>query len=112
MSADLVVRGEWLPQAGGTQVARAATGVYWQPLDPRREGLCTVWVGNAQHSKAVPGRKTDVVEAEGIADLRQDGLLRGSFIAAAAPRAVREVPRSRATVGAERVRQGGRLPKV
>jgi len=68
--------------------------------------------GQCPTSKAVPGRKTEVLDAEGMADLRQHGLLRGSFIPSAAQRAVREVTRSRATVVAERVRQVGRVHKV
>jgi transposase len=112
MTADLLVMVDWLQQAGCTPVAMESTGVYWQPIYNLLEGLFTVLVVNAQHSKAVPGRKTEVLDAEGIADLLQHGLLRGSFIPSAAQRAVRELTRYRATLVAERVRQVGRLHKV
>jgi transposase len=112
MTADLLVMVDWLQQAGCTHVAMESTGVYWQPIYNLLEGLFTVLVVNAQHIKAVPGRKTDVLDAEWIADLLQHGLLRGSFIPSAAQRAVRELTRYRATLVAERVRQVGRLHKV
>ena len=112
MTADLLVMADGLQQAGCTQVAMESTGVYWQPIYNLLEGLFTVLVVNAQHIKAVPGRKTEVLDAEGIADLLQHGLLRGSFIPSAAQRAVRELTRYRATLVAERVRQVGRLHKV
>jgi transposase len=72
MTADLLVMADWLQQAGCTQMALEATGVYWQPIDNPLEGLFTVLVVNAQHIKAVPGRKTEVLDAEWIADLLQD----------------------------------------
>ena len=112
MTAELLALADWLAQAGCTHVAMESTGVYWQPIYNLREGLFTVWVVNAQHIKAVPGRKTDVLDAEWIADLLQHGLLRGSFIPSAAQRAVRELTRYRATVVAERVRHVERLHKV
>jgi len=107
-TAALLVRADGLQQAGCTQVAMESTGGYWQPSSTLLEGLFPVLVVNAQPIKAVPGRKTEVGEAEGMAELLPPGLLRGSFIPSAAQRAGREVTRYRATVGAERVRQGGR----
>ncbi len=112
MTADLLALGDWLQQAGCTHVAMESTGVYWQPIFNLLEGQFEVLVVNAQHIKAVPGRKTDVLDAEWIAELLQHGLLRGSFIPSAAQRAVRELTRYRATLVAERVRQVGRLHKV
>jgi transposase len=112
MTAEILALADWLAQAGGTPVAMESTGVYWQPIYNLLEGLFTVMVVNAQHLKAVPGRKTDVLAAEWIADLRQHGLLRGSFIPSAAQRAVRELTRYRATLVSERVRQVERLHKV
>ena len=112
MTAELLALADWLAQAGGTHVARESTGVYWQPIYNLLEGLFTVLVVNAQHIKAVPGRKTDVLDAEWIAELLQHGLLRGSFIPSAAQRAVRELTRYRATLVAERGRHVERLHKV
>jgi transposase len=64
MTADLLVMVDWLQQGGCTHVAMESTGVYWQPIYNLLEGLFTVLVVNAQHIKAVPGRKTDVLDAE------------------------------------------------
>jgi transposase len=80
MTADILAMVDWLTQAGCTHVAMESTGVYWQPIYNLLEGLFTVLVVNAQHIKAVPGRKTDVLDAEWLAELLQHGLLRGSFI--------------------------------
>ncbi len=112
MTVEILAMADWLQQAGCTHVAMESTGVYWQPIFNLLEGQFEVLVVNAQHIKAGPGRKTDVLDAEWIADLLQHGLLRGSFIPSAAQRAVRELTRYRATLGAERARQVGRLHKV
>ena len=112
MTTEILALADWLQQAGCTHVAMESTGVYWQPIYNLREGLFTVLVVNAQHLKAVPGRKTDVLDAEWIAELLRHGLLRGSFIPSAAQRAVRELTRYRATLVAERVRYVARLHKV
>jgi len=69
-------------------------------------------VVNAQHLKAIPGRKTDVQDAEWIADLLQHGLLRGSFIPSPAQRELRELTRYRCTLVQERARTVNRLHKV
>ena len=61
-------------------VAFEATGVYWKPVFNLLEGSFELLVVNAQHIKAVPGRKTDVRDAEWIADLLRHGLLKASFI--------------------------------
>ena len=112
MTVEILAMADWLQQAGCTHVAMESTGVYWQPIFNLLEGQFEVLVVNAQHIKAVPGRKTDVLDAEWIAELLQHGLLRGSFIPSAAQRAVRELTRYRATLVAERARQVGRLHKV
>ena len=112
MTTEILALADWLTQASCTHVAMESTGVYWQPIYNLLEGLFTVLVVNAQHLKAVPGRKTDVLDAEWIAELLRHGLLRGSFIPSAAQRAVRELTRYRATLVAERVRHVERLHKV
>jgi transposase len=86
-------------------------GVYWRPIFNVLEGHLEVMVVNAQHIKAVPGRKTDVKDAEWIADLLQHGLLRPSFIPPAGPRVVRELTRSRTSLVEERSRVLARLHK-
>ncbi len=61
MTADLLQLGDWLLEQGVAHVAMESTGVYWKPIYNVLEELdLTVWVVNAQHIKAVPGRKTDV----------------------------------------------------
>ncbi len=67
---------------------------------------------NVQHMKTVPGRKTDVADAEWIADLLRHGLLRGSFIPDAPQREVRELTRYRRTLVEERARLLNRIQKV
>ena len=69
-------------------------------------------VGNAQHIKAVPGRKTDVRDAEWIADLLQHGLLRPSFIPPAPQRELRELTRYRTTLVRERAAEVNRIQKI
>jgi transposase len=59
---------DWLADGGCTHVGRESTGAYWTPVSHLREGTFTVWLLNAQPSKAVPGRKTDVKDAQWIAD--------------------------------------------
>jgi transposase len=79
MTQDLLALVDWLQEAGVTHVAMESTGVYWWPIYNLLEAQFTVLVVNARHLKAVPGRKTDVKDAEWIAELLQHGLVRGSF---------------------------------
>lgn len=73
------------------------------------EGHRCVLVVNAQHIKAVPGRKTDTKDAEWIADLLQHGLLKASFLPSAPQRELRELTRSRVRLSEERTRDRCRL---
>ena len=68
--------------------AMKSTGVYWKPVYAILEGAFQMVVANAQHLKKVPGRKTDVKDAEWIADLLCHGLLRSSFVP---PQPIREL---------------------
>ena len=81
MTRDLLQLLDWLLERQVTHVAMESTGVYWKPIYNLLEGVdgLTVWVVNAQHIKAVPGRKTDVKDAEWIADLLRHGLVRGKI---------------------------------
>ncbi len=69
MTPDLLRLIDWLQSTGCTHVALESTGVYWKPLFNLMEGLFELVLVNAQHMKAVPGRKTDTKDAEWIADL-------------------------------------------
>src|SRR6266699_3404371 len=112
MTADLVRLRDWLTEQQCSQVAMESTGVFWRPIFNILEGHLEVMVVNAQHIKAVPGRKTDIKDAEWIADLLQHGLLRPSFIPPSGPRTLRDLTRSRSTLIEERSRVIARLQKT
>jgi transposase len=80
MTNELLGLKEWLKASGCTHIAMESTGVYWKPIFHLLEGDFEVVLVNAQHMKAVPGRKTDVKDAEWITDLLQHGELSASFI--------------------------------
>ena len=95
---ELLELADWLAEAR-SHVAMESTGVYWMPLYNLLEGQgLELLVVNARHIKAVPGRKTDVKDAEWIADLLRHGLLRGSFIPDRSQRELRELVRYRRTL--------------
>ena len=78
MTADLLELSDWLLSWGVTHVAMESTGEYWKPVYNILENNFELLLINAQHIKAVPGRKTDVNDAEWIAELLRHGLLRAS----------------------------------
>ena len=80
MTCDLLELADWLHGRQVTHVAMESTGVYWKPVWNILEGQFEILLVNAQHIKAVPGRKTDIKDCQWIADLLQHGLLRGSFV--------------------------------
>ncbi len=112
MTADILSFSDWLASAGCTHLAMESTGVYWKPIYNLLEGLFELLVVNAQHIKMLPGRKTDVRDAEWIADLLQHGLLRASFIPSSNQRELRDLTRHRSTLVSERARIVNRLQKV
>jgi transposase len=95
--ADLYLLRDWLTASGCQAVAMESTGVYWRPIWNvlEEEEQWHLLLVNAQHIKAVPGRKTDTKDAEWLADLLQHGLLRASFVPPRTPRELREVTRYR-----------------
>ena len=103
---------DWLTDAGCTHVAMESTGVYWKPVYNILEEHFELLVVNAQHLKAVPGRKTDVKDAEWIAELLQHGLLKGSFIPPRFVRELRDLTRTRTCVVRDRARAVNRLQKI
>jgi transposase len=111
-TADILQVRDWLKERGVTHIAMESTGVYWKPIYNLLEGDFEILVVNAQHIKQVPGRKTDVRDAEWIADLLQHGLLRASFIPAAPQRELRDLTRHRTSLIEERTRVVNRLQKV
>jgi transposase len=112
MTTELVALSAWLTAAGCTHVAMESTGVFWKPIYNLLEGSFELLVVNAAHIKAVPGRKTDVRDAEWIADLLRHGLLRASFIPDRPQRDLRDLTRYRTTLIHERAREVNRLQKV
>ncbi len=104
---------EWLKDADCEYVAMESTGVYWKPVYNilELEGIPAMVV-NASHMKAIPGRKTDVSDAEWIADLLRHGLLRASFIPEKDQREYRELMRYRSSRTEERAREINRLQKM
>ena len=98
MTADLEALRDWLRELGVTHVGMESTGVYWKPVHTILEGFFTLIVANAHHIKAVPGRKTDVKDAEWIADLVRHGLVRPSFVPPPEIRELRDLLRHRRTL--------------
>lgn len=104
---------DWLVAEGVTHVAMESTGVYWRPIYNVLEGTELVQlVANAQHIKAVPGRKTDVKDAEWIADLLRHGLLRASFVPDRPQRELRDLVRYRTALIRQRAQISNRLEKT
>jgi len=113
LTAELRRLADWLQSHGVVDLAMESTGVYWQPVHNVLEdrGLRPIVV-NAQHIKAVPGRKTDVKDAEWIAECMQVGLLRGSYIPERPQRELRELVRHRRNLLQERSQVTNRMEKL
>jgi len=112
-TAELLMFLDWLVAAGCTHVAMESTGVYWKPVFNILEGSVEqILVVNAQHIKALPGRKTDMLDAEWIAQLLQHGLLRGSFVPPAPIRELRECTRYRKQLIRARADEANRIQKL
>ncbi|MFE9422351.1 transposase, partial [Kitasatospora sp. NPDC006697] len=80
MTNDLLAMREWLLAEAVTVVGMEATSDYWKPIFYLLEDDFECWLLNARHIKAVPGRKTDVKDAEWLCELVQHGLVRPSFV--------------------------------
>ena len=112
MTADLLELRQWLAQEQVTHVAMESTGVYWQPVFNVLEGHFEVWVVNAQHIKKVPGRKTDMKDAEWIAQLLQCGLLKPSFVPDRGQRELRDLTRQQTKLVQQQNAVNNRIQKV
>src|SRR5712692_10629306 len=113
MTAELLQLLAWLQHQEVTHVAMESTGVYWKPVYNLLEGHgIELLVVNARHVKAVPGRKTDVKDAEWLADLMRHGLLKPSFVPERWQRELRELVRYRKLLVEERARMVTRIQKV
>jgi transposase len=112
-SRELVALAGWLAGQGVTTVGMEATGVYWKPVFYALEGLFEeVWLFNAHHVKNVPGRKTDLSDAEWLADVVAHGMVRPSFVPPRPVRALREMTRYRKSLATMRAQEIQRLEKV
>ena len=112
MTRDLRALADSLQTLGVTHVAMEATGVLWKPVWNVLEGRFTLLLVNPRHLKKVPGRKTDVTDAEWIAQLLQCGLLKGSFVPARPLRELRDLTRHRAQLVGEHTRVANRIHKL
>ena len=112
MTADLVELRQWLSDQKVTHVAMESTGVYWQPVFNLLESDFKLLLINAQHLKKVPGRKTDMKDAEWIAQLLQCGLLKPSFVPDRQQRELRDLTRQQSKLVQQRNAVANRIQKV
>ncbi|WP_205730022.1 IS110 family transposase [Blastococcus sp. TF02-8] len=105
----LQVMRDWLLAEGVTIAAMESTSTYWKGAFYCLEEVLEVWLLNAAHMKAVPGRKTDVKDAEWIAQLLEHGLLRPSFVPPPDIRRLRMLTRYRVQLMGDRTREATRL---
>lgn len=113
MTDELLRLSSWLTENECQMTAMESTGSYWKPIYNILEAEnVPVIIGNAQHIKGVPGRKTDVKDAEWIADLLRHGLINPSFVPPREMRDLRELVRYRKSLVQERAREFNRIQKV
>jgi transposase len=108
----LLALADWLEAHAVTQVAMEATGVHWKPVWAILEDRFACILVNARHVKQVPGRKTDVTDAQWLCRLTEAGLLRASLVPPAPIRALRNLTRYRKAQIRDRQREAGRLHKI
>jgi transposase len=111
-TGELLTLSDWLTAHGVTHVAMESTGEYWKPVFNLLEHPFEVLLVNAHHVKAVPGRKTDINDAQWIAELLRHGLLKASFVPPEGQRELRELTRARSTFVRERATLVNRVQKV
>lgn len=109
----LLALAAWLHEAGVTHAVMESTGVYWKPvwhiLD---DGELTLTLANARDVRNLPGRKTDVADAQWLADLLAHGLVRPSFVAPAPIQELRDLTRTRKQLVRERAQHVQRIQKT
>jgi transposase len=112
MTDELLKLSDWLREAQVTAVAMESTGVYWKPVFNILESEFEVILVNARHIKYVPGRKSDISDAQWIGELLQHGLLKASYIPERPQRDLRDLIRYRTSLIGERAREINRVQKV
>jgi transposase len=108
----LLVLADWLEAHGVERVAMEASGVYWKPVWAVLEDRFACLLVNARHVKQVPGRKTDVSDAQWLCRLLEAGLLRPNLVPPKPIRALRNLTRYRKTQIRDRQREANRLHKI
>src|SRR5215475_13378462 len=112
-TAGLMALSEWLAENKCTQIAMEATGVYWKPVwHILSDGDFELVLANAAHVKNVPGRKSDVKDADWVADLLAHGLIRASFVPDGQTQEMRTLLRTRKQLVRERTRHIQRIQKT
>jgi transposase len=112
-TADLIALSEWLAETKCTHVAMEATGVYWKPVwHILSDGGFELVLANAAHIKNVPGRKSDVKDADWISDLLAHGLIRASFVPDSPTQEMRTLLRTRKQLVHEKARHILRIQKT
>jgi transposase len=109
---ELLALSDWLAACGCTHVAMESTGVFWKPVWHVLEGQFELVLANAMHIRNIPGRKSDVKDAQWIADLLAHGLIRGSFVPPAPIQELRDLTRTRKQLVREINRHTLRIQKV
>jgi len=109
---EVLALADWLAEQEVTHIALESTGVYWKPIWNLLEDRFALLLVNPRHIKAVPGRKTDVHDAEWLAELLRHGLLTPSFVPDRAQRELRELTRYRTSLINERSAAVNRLQKT
>jgi transposase len=108
----LLTLADWLDAHEVTRVAMEATGVYWKPIWAILEDRFACMLVNARHVKRVPGRKTDVLDAQWLCRLLEAGLLKPSPVPPKSVRTLRNLTRYRKTQIRDRQREANRLHKI
>lgn len=111
-TAELLRMADWLREREVTHAAMESSGVYWKPVWAVLEGQFELLLANAAHIKNVPGRKTDMKDAEWIAELLRHGLIAGSFVPPLPIQDLRELTRYRAQATGERSAVANRIHKL
>jgi transposase len=112
---DLVELRKWIESEQCRHITMESTGVYWfsvyEELEQAFDGEVQLLVANARHLKKVPGRKTDVKDAEWIADLLRTGMLKASFVPTKYTRELRQLTRYRKNIVQDIGKQKNRIEK-
>jgi transposase len=111
-TAGLLELGDWLVSRQVTIAAMESTGVYWKPVWNLLEGRVELMLVNAREVKQLPGRKTDVKDAQWIAQLLSCGLLKASFVPPQPQRELRDLTRTRTSLLQDKSRVANRLQKI